>query len=121
MDEPLMTDVARCAGTMAARIDDAGSFAEAGRDFASEYDDLLRAVRASDSCFAFDRDGRPGAIAAIREALPLMERDLFEAVLDDHACEVAAIQEALFQVMRAVVRRTVPGSGVRGPGSNSEF
>ena len=105
MDEPLMTDAARCAAAMAQRIDEAGSFAEAGRSVASEYEDLLRAVRASDSRFAFDRDGRPGAIAAIREALPLMERDLFEAVLDDHACEVAAVQEALFQVIRVIANK----------------
>ena len=105
MDEPLEMDVARRADAVAARIDDAGSFAETGPAVASAYDDLLRAVRAVDARFAFDRDGRPAAIAAVREALPLMERDLFEAVLDDHACEIAAIEEALFQILRAYGRR----------------
>ena len=106
MDEPLRMDIAKRAEAMAARIDDAGSFAEAGASFAAEYDDLLRAIRAADSRFAFDRDGRPGAVAAIREALPQMERDLFEAVLDDHACEVAAVEEALFQVISAIARKS---------------
>jgi hypothetical protein len=105
MDEPLTTDVARRADAMAARIDDAGSFADATRTLEREYDELLRAVRAVDARFAFDREGRPAAIAAVREALPPMERDLFEAVLDDHACELAAVEEALFQVLRACGRR----------------
>jgi len=100
-----MTDVQRRAEEMAARIEGAGSFAETGPAVASAYEDLLRAVRAVDARFAFDREGRPAAIAAVREALPLMERDLFEAVLDDHACEIAAIEEALFQVLRAYGRR----------------
>ena len=99
-----MTDVARRADAMAARVSNAASFAEASPELASEYDALLRAVRALDARFAFDREGRPGAIAAVREALPLMERDLFEAVLDDHACEIAAIEEAMYQVLRACRR-----------------
>ena len=105
MDEPLTNDVARCAQAMAGRVSRAESFAEASAGLASEYDALLRAVRALDARFAFDREGRPGAIAAVREALPLMERDLFEAVLDDHTCEIAAIEEAMYQVLRAC-RRT---------------
>ena len=105
MDEPLTRDIARRADAMAARIDDAGSFADAKRTLEREYDELLRAVRAVDARFAFDREGRPAAIAAVREALPLMERDLFEAVLDDHACEIAAVEEALFQALRAYGRR----------------
>jgi hypothetical protein len=35
-----------------------------------------------------------------------MERELFDAVLDDHACEVAAIEEALYQLLRAYSRRS---------------
>jgi hypothetical protein len=109
MDETLMTVVARHADAMANGIDDADSFAEAGPAVASAYEDLLRAVRAIDPRFAFDRDGRPAAIAAVREALPLMERDLFEAVVEDHACEIAAIEEAFFHVLRAYARRVGPG------------
>jgi hypothetical protein len=33
-----------------------------------------------------------------------MERDLFDAVLDDHACELAAVEEALYQLARALAR-----------------
>jgi hypothetical protein len=33
-----------------------------------------------------------------------MERDLFEAVLEDHVCEVAAIEEALYQLALALSR-----------------
>jgi hypothetical protein len=63
---------------------------------------LVDAVRRLDPAFNFDRDGRPGAIAAVREALPLAERELLDAVIEDHACEVAAVHEAMFQVARAV-------------------
>jgi hypothetical protein len=62
---------------------------------------LLQAIRDSDARFAFDREGRPGAIEAVRQALPAVERDLFDAVVEDHACEVAALREALCQVARA--------------------
>ena len=48
--------------------------------------------------FAFDLEGRPAAIAAIRRALPAVEAELFDAVLDDVACELAAVQETLYQV-----------------------
>lgn len=66
---------------------------------------LLDAVRRLDASFAFDRDGRPAAIAAVREALPAIERELLDAVVEDHACEIAAVHEAMFQVARAAARR----------------
>lgn len=65
---------------------------------------LLTALRDADPRFAFDREGRPNAIAAVREALPLMERDLFDAVIEDHACEVAALTEALLLIAQALSR-----------------
>ena len=77
--------------------------AESDRPIA-ELDALLDAVRALDARFAFDRQGRPGAIEAVRHALPTMERDLFDAVIDDHACEVAALAEAMWQLAAAIVR-----------------
>jgi hypothetical protein len=99
------TEVDRCAEQLAARLRaGAHSFDEARQDAEREYLDLLHAVRATDQRFAFDRDGRPGAVGAVREALPLMERDLFDAVLDDHACELAAVEEALYQLARALAR-----------------
>jgi hypothetical protein len=65
---------------------------------------LLAAVRASDPRFAFEREGRPDAIAAIRAALPAVESDLFDAVVEDHACEVAALTEALRLLAQSVAR-----------------
>jgi len=49
-----------------------------------------------------DRDGRPGAIAAVRAALPTTERELFDAVMEDCECELAATREALFQMIAAL-------------------
>jgi hypothetical protein len=104
-DDSPIAAVQRRADALAARLNDADSFAEGGRAVAAEYDELVRAVRAVDARFAFDREGRPAAIAAVREALPMMERDLFDAVVDDHACEVAAVEEALFQIIGAIARK----------------
>ena len=59
----------------------------------------LAALQNSDPKYAFDRDGRPGAIAAVRGALPLTERELFDAVIEDFECELAAYREALLQMV----------------------
>jgi len=67
-----------------------------------EFQRILDVVKASHSKFAFDRDGRPGAIAAVRAALPTMERELFDAVLEDCECELAATREALFQMIASL-------------------
>jgi hypothetical protein len=69
--------------------------------FAPELERLLAGIRASDSRFVFDREGRPGAVAAIRQALPAIETELLDAVLEDVACELAAVQEALYRVALA--------------------
>jgi hypothetical protein len=63
-----------------------------------DFEALLRAVRDSSERFGFDRDGRPAAIAAVRHALPAMEADLLDAILEDVACELAAYQEALYRL-----------------------
>lgn len=68
------------------------------------FQELLNAIRQSHPRFGFEREGRSGAIAAVREALPIMERDLFDAVVEDHACEVAALGEALFLMLQALAR-----------------
>jgi hypothetical protein len=80
------------------------SFDAARQEAEPEYQALLAAVRQSHERFAFDREGRPHAVNAVREALPMMERDLFDAVLEDHACELAAVEEALYQFARALAR-----------------
>jgi hypothetical protein len=63
-----------------------------------EFQRQLEVVKNSDPKFAFDREGRPGAIAAVRGALPMMERELFEAVIEDFECELAAHREALLRM-----------------------
>ncbi len=60
---------------------------------------MLEAVKASHPQFVFDRDGRPGAIVAISAALPATERELFDAVMEDCECELAATREALFRML----------------------
>ena len=100
------TEVTRCADELAASLVAGDPSFDAVRQRAeSEYVALLDAVRKTHERFAFDRDGRPGAVSAVREALPVMERDLFEAVLEDHACELAAVEEALYQFARALARK----------------
>lgn len=61
---------------------------------------LLDAIRALGPRYAFEREGRADAIAAVRAALPAIERDLFDAIVEDHACEIAALREAVAQVAR---------------------
>ena len=69
--------------------------------FEEEFRRRLAMVRTENPKFAFDRDGRPAAIAAVRGALPLMERELLDAVIEDCECELAATREALFQMLEA--------------------
>jgi len=80
------------------------SFHEDRAALGADLDAVLTAIRDSDTRFAFDREGRPGAIAAVRHALPAMEGDLLDAILDDVACELAAYQEALYRLV--VTRKT---------------
>lgn len=63
-----------------------------------EFQRQLEAVKSSDPKFTFDREGRPGAVAVVRGALPLMERELFDAVIEDFECELAAHREALLRM-----------------------
>lgn len=67
-----------------------------------EFQRTLAAVKNSQPQFAFDCDGRPAAIAAVRGALPTIERELFDAVMEDCECELAATREALFQMIAAL-------------------
>jgi hypothetical protein len=66
-----------------------------------EFQRMLETIKASQPEFAFDRDGRPGAVAAVRAALPAIERDLFDAILEDLECELAATREALFRLLES--------------------
>jgi hypothetical protein len=99
-------NVTRRAEAFAARLPPTGtSFAGDLQRFDAEFRELVDAVRQLDEQFAFDRAGRPGAVNTIRAALPGIERELLDAVLDDHACEVRAIQEALYRVLLVRPRR----------------
>jgi hypothetical protein len=77
------------------------SFAADRSAFQTAFETLLSAVAASGDRYAFDRDGRPQAVRAVRSALPAMEAELFDAILEDVACELAATQEALYQLALA--------------------
>ena len=100
------TQITRRAGQLVASLTGLeASFEDARERAGAEYAALLEAVRRTHSRFAFDREGRPGAVNAVREALPAMERDVFEAVLEDHTCELAAVEEALFQFALALRRK----------------
>ena len=101
-----MSDVSQRAAECARAIPVAvRSFDEDRPAFATALDALVGAVRASDERFAFDREGRPGAIAAVREALPASEAELLSAILDDVVAELAAYKEALYQVAIAARQR----------------
>ena len=91
--------------TCAARIPSSPrSFHEDRAALGADLDAVLAAIRDSDARFTFDREGRPAALAAVRHALPAMEADLLDAILEDVACELAAYQEALYRL--AVTRKT---------------
>ena len=74
---------------------------KASADFTAALEALVAAL-SRDPRFMFDARGRPGAVAAVRNALPPSEAELFDAILEDVAAELAAHREALYQVLRAV-------------------
>ena len=74
------TEVIRAAEQLATRLTGTErSFAAARQHVEAEYLALLNAIKATHERFAFDRDGRPGAVNAVREALPAMEREIGRA------------------------------------------
>ena len=84
---------------------DPTSFDADVKSFRDAFDQLLTAVADSDPRYTFDRTGRPGALRAVRRALPALEAELFDVILEDLACELAATREALYQVTRAATSR----------------
>ena len=108
-DSPLHTAVARCAAGCAALLPSGpGSCVADLPRFEHAFHELTDAVRRVDPRFAFDREGRPEALQTVRSALPRIEREIFDAVLEDYACELAATQEALYQTALALGRRFEP-------------
>jgi hypothetical protein len=94
--------IAALASACARQIPDSPtSFADDAVAFQASLNALLTAIAASHGRYAFDREGRPQALGAVRSALPAVECELFDAILDDVACELAATQEALYQVALA--------------------
>jgi hypothetical protein len=88
-------DITALAAACAARL---ATAAAEPITFERDFQSLLDAVRRSDPKFAFEREGRPAAVAAVREALPSSEQELLDAILEDHTCELAAVYEAMLQV-----------------------
>ena len=84
------------------------SFAGDVRAFDDAWQRLLTAMAHSDARFAFDRHGRPAAIEAVRRAVPAIERELFDAILEDVACELAAAQEALYRIALTIRDESAP-------------
>jgi hypothetical protein len=102
--DQLDEDVSASAGRVAFHLTGSDpSFEDVKSRCDAAYRSLLRSVARLGPRFAFDTDGRPGAIEAVRAALPPVERELFEAIVTDHACEIAAVEEALYRV--ALARR----------------
>ena len=99
-----LQEVQRRAQELAQRLP-AGERPDAVFSAMPELQALIDAVRELDERFTFDARGRPGAIEAVRHALPSMERELLDAVLDDHACEVAAVKEAMYRLAAALAAR----------------
>ncbi len=105
------THVARLAEMCASRIDPGShSFDETFPLFKNEMSQLLDALKTADPRFLFDRGGRPGAVAAIRSTLPGVERELFDAVMEDCECELAATREAFFQLVKACQSKLPAGN-----------
>jgi len=102
MNNAMSKSAEKCAETIPSAP---GSFAEDRAALAPHLDALIGTLRQSDERFAFDSEGRPSAIAAVREALPANEAELLAAILDDVACELAAYQEALYRIAVAARRR----------------
>ena len=97
MNDEIRALAAACARTLSASADSA---AEASADFVAALDALVAAL-AREPQFMFDAGGRPGAIAAVRDALPASEAELLDAILEDTAAELAAHRMALYLVLDA--------------------
>lgn len=106
-DDPLM-DVRRRADACARRLLGNPRLTDGISATADDWTALLEAIRTLDPHFAFDTEGRPAALAAVRHALPTMERDLFDVILEDYECEMAALREAAYQLVRAIERGNTP-------------
>jgi hypothetical protein len=96
MDESALQELAAACARRLPRTP--SSFHDDQPAFSAPFDALLAAVRQGGERFAFDLEGRPAALAAIRMALPAIEAELLDAVIEDVTCEMNARQEALYRI-----------------------
>lgn len=102
-DEAL-TEMRRRADTCAKRVLESSAAVDGIAATDSDWTGLLDAIRAFQPRFAFEAEGRPAALDAVRHALPAVERELFDVILEDYQCEIAALREAAYQLVRAADR-----------------
>ena len=96
---PTLAELARAcvaAAAPGARVDDPAS------PFGHAFQALLAALMEANPRLIFDRAGRPAAVAAVRDALPQLEQELFDAILEDCACELSATHEAIGQIVQGM-------------------
>lgn len=92
--------IAALASTCVTQIPAAAtSFHDDAAAFGPAFQQLLSAISRADARYTFDREGRPGALQAVRGALPAMEAELLDAIMEDVECEIAAVREALYQMV----------------------
>jgi len=105
MDYRVAAELSRRAAACAAYLPDPPTEAA---DAAPQFDDMLSELVHTlcdiDPRFMFDRTGRPVVIDTIRQSISGVEREMFDALLEDHACELAAVKAALLQVALAYGR-----------------
>ena len=105
MDYRVAAELSRRAAACAAHLPDpATEAAEAAPPFDDMLGELVHTLCDIDPRFMFDRKGRPDAVDTIRQAISGVEREMFDALLEDHACELAAVKAALLQVALAYGR-----------------
>jgi hypothetical protein len=96
MNEAIRELAAVCARTLPAGT---GPDGEPSAAFTAALEALVAAL-SREPRFMFDAAGRPGAVAAVRNALPPSEAELLGAILEDVAAELGAHREALYLVLQ---------------------
>jgi hypothetical protein len=102
MDSPEHAAVKAHAAACAAHLPSATG------SFAADLPGFAESVTRLEPRLTFHREGRPTALAAVRTALPTVERELLDAIVEDYACELAATQQAMYQIALALLPRTPP-------------
>jgi hypothetical protein len=106
MESHFEAEVSRRARACAAHVQLPSPSSADRRRFEEALDQLMIAIRDLGPRFAFEREGRPEAMAAVRASLPAAMREVFDAVTDDMTCELAAAREAAYHAARVSQRPT---------------